>query len=162
MSAWFAFEALTQHPYAFTSIQHGRCPAAVSFDAGLKLYNGDVPQHRVDDATDEMAVDADLVSALLEMSMLLPMVLGSAKVTFVARVAPAVMSPHNRVSNVMVRGAWADVAGQGSQEDGDAGPLVQFLSGEGMNIADLADVNRATLRLLYRACYGKRTHTIPG
>lgn len=111
-----------------------------------------------------MAVDVDLVSALPGVSIFMPTVLGSVSVKLVARVAPAEMNPHSRVSNAILveRSARADIPGQWYPEHGNVGPLLQFLSDEDINIAGLADVKRGATPILCRACYDERENATPG
>ncbi|CAB1114020.1 unnamed protein product [Ectocarpus sp. CCAP 1310/34] len=140
--AYFAFEALVQHPFGFVSFMHGRWPEIFCIDGCAKICTDDVSREQFDFARAERDVDADLHNEMLKMSMISKMVF-NARLRWVLEAAP-ILGPHNRVSNVMHRTARGRMAPVGSPENGDAGELMRAL-GDGA-ITDLSDKSVSDLK----------------
>lgn len=147
--AYFAFEALVQHPFGFVSFMHGRWPEIFCIDGCAKICTDDVSREQFDIARAERDVDADLHNEMLKMSMISKMVF-NARLRWVLEAAP-IFGPHNRVSNVMHRTARGRMAPVGSPENGDAGELMRAL-GDGA-ITDLSDKSVSDLKNIYRLCF---------
>lgn len=128
----------------------------------MEIASDDVDEALVNAPREEVDVDVDLVAALLELSMLMSMVFGSKKLKFLTRTPPAIMSPHNRLSNIVMRGARSVVAQHGTPESGDGAALAMYLKAEGVAITDIPKLKKGSLEMLYKACYEKNTHQPPG
>lgn len=90
--------------------------------------------------------------------MLRPVVLGYVRLKLVSHAAPAVLRPHNLVSNAIVRHDRADFLDQWSPDDGDVGPLSQNVD---IKTTNLADVKGRALRVLCRTRYNQSTNATP-
>ncbi|CAB1099148.1 unnamed protein product [Ectocarpus sp. CCAP 1310/34] len=131
--AYFAFEALVQHPFGFVSFMHGRWPEIFCIDGCAKICTDDVSREQFDIARVERDVDANLYNEMLKMSMISKMVF-NAHLRWVLEAAP-IFGP----------------TPVGSPEDGDAGELMRAL-GDGA-ITDLSDKSFGDLKNIYRLCF---------
>ncbi|CAM9856134.1 unnamed protein product, partial [Hapterophycus canaliculatus] len=115
--AYFAFEALSEHPYDFTSYLHGHSPELRCIDGCAKIATDNVSTTQFEVARVERYVDTDLQHTLLKMSMISKMVFKH-RLRWVVEAAPT-FGPHNRVSNSMLRTQRGKMAPEGSPENGD-------------------------------------------
>ncbi|CAM9101820.1 unnamed protein product, partial [Hapterophycus canaliculatus] len=120
--AYFAFEALSQHPYGFTSYFHGHHPELLCIDGCAKIATDNVSTAQFEVARMDRHVDTDLQHVLLKMSMMSKMVFRS-RLRWVVKAAP-ICGPHNRISNSMRRTEREKMAAERSPDSGDVGELM--------------------------------------
>ncbi|CAM9175839.1 unnamed protein product [Scytosiphon promiscuus] len=147
--AYFAFEALRQHPYDFVSYLHGRNPELLCMNDSAQMATDDICTAEFEVARVERYVDTDLQHALVIISMISKMVFRS-RLRWVTEAAPT-FGPHNRVSNLMLRTQRESMAPEGSPEYGDAGALMRALGGD--TIGDLSGKSFDDLKTIYRLCF---------
>lgn len=149
-SAYLAFEACSQHPYAFASFMYGSCPEVLSIAGCAKVDTDDFSLDEFRLAREERQVDADLRQELLVLSMLSPMVFGR-RLRLMDGAVP-VFSPSNRLSNVLHRSTRRPLARDGDPESGDGGALARILGEEG-GLESLARKNKQELQAIYAECF---------
>ncbi|CAN0087981.1 unnamed protein product, partial [Ectocarpus sp. 13 AM-2016] len=149
---YYAFEALTQHPYEFKSYEWGRFPEFVTIDGCAKINTDNTDTSQFQIARTERHVDTDHQHQLLKFSMISKMVFPK-RVRFVLEAAPT-FGFSNRISNLMFRTARGKVADPGSPQTGDLGELVKALGDDA--ITDLSSKSFADLKNIYTLCFAGR------
>lgn len=147
--AYYAFEALVEHPLDFTSFEHGYNPEIMAIDACNKICTDDVSTAQFEVARVDRVVDGDLQLQLAKLSMISKMVF-KRRLRFVTEALPT-FSPHNRVSNLMHRGERGKMPPKGSPEDGDVDKLNLALDGD--SIDALSGKTMSDLKTIYRSCF---------
>lgn len=150
--AYLAFEALTDHPYAFSSMLHGFFPLLTSCDGCNKLATNNFTLEQCKAQREKQVIDVDLGAELLTLSMLSPMVF-SKRLQFVSS-TPMTFCPENRKSNVFT----LEARGPGSDDsdilNGDGNELLSFLKGKGAIDDVLEALTMDGLKELYHRCFG--------
>eukprot|EP00903_Cladosiphon_okamuranus_P019499 g17932.t1 len=156
LDAYLCFEALTEHPYTFSSYKHGYFPLLSQWDSCNKTVvnisvEGYFRQRK------EHVKDMDLDWVWLIISMLSLMVFGSTKVqlSYSTQVA---FCPHNWKSNVITIPARGKARQPGDVEAADGKALVQHVeeNGEWQLLDDMLEgMTKDELDALYRKCFGK-------
>ena len=77
VEAYYAFEALGEHPYDFTSYEYGYFPEVFSIDGCAKVATDNVSTAQFEVARVERHVDGDLDHQLAKLSMISKMVFRS-------------------------------------------------------------------------------------
>lgn len=159
LEAYLAFEALTDHPYEFSSIAAGYFPLITSCDGCNKLATNNMTLERFLAQREEQVIDMDLTACWLTLSMLSPMVF-SKRLQFVYT-TPMTFCRNNRKSNIFVLAARGAVGRNQNLEGLDYNALLDWAKELGQSVADA--LNGATmdrLKALYKRCLrkgGKRT-----
>lgn len=152
LQAYLAFEALTDHPYAFSSIVHGFFPLLTSCDGCNKLATNNMTLEKFLAQRQEQVIDMDLSACWLQLSMLSGMVF-SKRLQFVYN-TPMTFSPHNRKSNIFTLKARGPVANNEDLEKGDSAELGRYLEEVGLGLHDaLAVLQLRDLKALYKRCF---------
>ena len=103
-NVYLAFEALTDHQFDYQCWLWGRYPRIVIYDACMKLSSNFVTQTQLDASRAEQSIDVDLMTVLLQLSILSPIFFGGVRVQFVVGAgetvgsSPAWVGPRNRMS----------------------------------------------------------------
>lgn len=147
--AYYAFEALGEHPYDFRSYEHGLYPEILIIGGYAKVATDNVSTAQFEKVRVPRMVDADLDHQRLKVSLCSNMVC-KLRLRFVEEAAPT-LSPHNRVSNLIYRGRRAKVPAPGSPGDGDVAALNSALGGDA--ITDLSKKTKTDLENIYRLCF---------
>lgn len=100
LEVYLAFEALTDHPYEFSSIIDGYFPLLTSCDGCNKLATDNLTLDKFLKQREKQVIDMDETACWLTLSMLSPMAF-SKRLQFVYT-TPMTFSPHNRKSNIFV------------------------------------------------------------
>lgn len=151
--AYLAYEALTDHPYGFSSVVHGFFPLVTSCDGGCtKLETENCTLDKFLAQREKQTIDVDLGAEWLALSMLSPM-LFSKRLQLVYS-TPLTFCPDNRKSNVFVLDARGPVPGDGDVEEGDGFALCDFVQRRGRRLIDLlSGMTLADMAVLYRRCF---------
>lgn len=156
LDVYLAYEALTDHPYAFSSVVHGFYPLMTSWDAGNEL-EVNINLEKYIDQRDEHVIDMDCSAVWLALSMLSPM-LFSRRLQFSYN-TPVAFCPQNRKSNILKLPARGPAPRSGDVEAGDGGALQEYVEEQdgGLTLGEL--LGRMTLeelRVLYGKCFGSK------
>ena len=147
--AYYAFEALGEHPFDFTSYEHGYFPEIFTIDGCAKVATDNVSTAQFEVARVDKVVDGDLDHQLAKISMISKMQFKS-RLRFISEALPT-FSPHNRISNLMHRGRRGKMPPRSSPEDGDVNQLLLALDGSG--IEALSGKAIADLKYIFRLCF---------
>lgn len=159
LEVYLAFEALTDHPFEFSSIAAGHFPLITSCDGCNKLATNNMTLERFLAQREKQVIDMDLTACWLTLSMLSPMVF-SKRLQFVYT-TPITFCRHNRKSNIFVLAARGAVGRNQDLEGLDYNELIAWVRESGEST--LAALNGATmdrLKALYKRCSrknGKKT-----
>ena len=156
LDVFLAFEALTDHPYGFSSLRHGYFPLISSWDGCNKLaVNIDLEKYI--DPRGEHVIDMDLSAVWLHLSLLSPMFF-SKRLQFTHDM-PVTFCPQNRKSNILTLPARGPAPRSGDVETGDGGALRTFLEekGGGVSLEELlAGMTLEELKVLFGIVFGAK------
>lgn len=156
LDAFLSFEALTDHPYGFSSLRHGYFPLVSSWDGCNKLaVNIDLEKYV--DQRSAHVIDMDLSAVWLHLSLLSPMYF-SKRLQFTHDM-PVTFCPQNRKSNIITLPARGPAARSGDVEAGDGGALRKFVEDHrrGGALEDLlARMPMEELKDLYGKIFGAK------
>lgn len=157
LEVYLAFEALTDHPYEFSSIIDGFFPLLTSCDGCNKLATNNMTLDKFLKQREKQIIDMDLSACWLTLSMLSPLVF-SKRLQFVYT-TPMTFSRHNRKSNIFVLDARGPVSNQ-SLDGLNHEVLTDWVNKEGKGVVDaLNGANLTTLQKLYKDCLLSRKKT---
>lgn len=153
LEAYLAFEALTDHPYEFSSEVHGFFPFLASCDGCNKLATNNMTLEKFLAQRGKQVIDMDLSACWVTLSMLSPMLFSKRLQTVYTTLMT--FSRYNRKSNVFVleeQGAVSKI----QELDGLNYQAVLDLvngrkDGKGLDEA-LASADLKTLNDLYKKC----------
>ena len=156
LDVFLAFEALTDHPYGFSSLCHGYFPMVSSWDGCNKLaVNIDLEKYL--DQRGEHVIDMDRTAVWLAVSLLSPMYF-SKRLQFTHDM-PVTFCPQNRKSNILKLPARGPAARSGDVEAGDGGALRQFVEEHEGGLALealLLTMTMEQLKVLYGKVFGAK------
>lgn len=159
LEVYLAFEALTDHPYEFSSIAKGYFPKITSCDGCNKLATNNMTMEKFLAQRERQVIDMDLTACWLTLSMLSPMTF-SKRLQFV-HTTPMTFCPHNRKSNVFVLEARGAVGKNQDLEGLNFNALIDWVKASNKSVPEaLRGASMDTLKDLYRSCAytnGKRT-----
>ncbi|CAM9172800.1 unnamed protein product, partial [Laminaria digitata] len=157
LDVYLAFEALTDHPYAFSSFVHGFYPLVTSWD-GRNEPEVNINLEKCIDQRDEHVIDMDHSAVWLSLSMLSPM-LFSRRLQFSYN-TPVAFCPQNRKSNILKLPGRGPAPRSGDAEAGDVGALREYVQGQDGGLLTLKELmDRMTLeelQVLYGKCFGSK------
>ena len=159
LDVYLAYEALTDHPYAFSSVVHGFYPLVTSWD-NCSAMKVSINLEMCIDQRDEHVMDMDCSAVWLALSMLSPMVF-SRRLQFSYNM-PVAYCPQNRKSNILKLSGRGPTPRSGDVEAGDGGALQEYVEKQdgGLTLKEL--LGRMTLEeltVLYGKCFGSE---LPG
>lgn len=149
--AYFAFEALTEHPYGFWSFLHGYYPDLLTADGCTKVATENVSFHQFRRANETGTLDIDHHHQLLKLTMMSPMVF-HCHLRFVDEAAPT-FSPFNRVSNRFLQTQTRQIPSTSSGKNKDGARLAELLGDNG--IKALGRMKKAKQGEVYGKCVGR-------
>lgn len=152
LELYLAFEALTDHPYEFSSIVDGFFPLLTSCDGCNKVATDNMSVEKFLAQRKKQVIDMDLAACWLTLSMLSPMTF-SKRLQFVYT-TPMTFSRHNRKSNIFVLAARGGVENAERLDNLDYGVLLKCLEESGKGLQDyLNSMKMDELKNLYNSCF---------
>lgn len=159
LEVYLAFEALTDHPYDFSSIAKGYFPKITSCDGCNKLATNNMTLEKFLKQRERQVIDMDLTACWLTLSMLSPMTF-SKRLQFV-HTTPMTFSRHNRKSNIFVLAARGSVGKNQDLEGFNFNALIDWVKRSKKSLLEaLSGASMEELRTLYKDCAytnGRRT-----
>ena len=160
---YLAFEALIDHQFAYPCWLWGKYPQIVTYDACMKLSSNFVTRSQLEASRPEQKIDVDLISVLLQLSILSPFFFVGARVQFVvgagetAGSSPAWVGPGNRMSGIFnksQRGSTLRAISKGvPEQEGNGDALLEELRLKEKGIGDIGGFKLNNLKELFKMCF---------
>ena len=163
--AYLAFEALTDHPFEYRCWLWGKYPQIVTYDACMKLSTNYVTREQAKASRPDLSIGVDLITVLLQLSILLPIFFGGVRVQFVVGAgetvgsSPAWVAPGNRLSKVFIKSPRDPAKGSPEEEialeDGNGAAFLEELGLKRVGIGDISSFTLTELKRVFKTCFAE-------